>query len=138
MRGILSRSSPQDESVATTYGSWSGKKADLARRAIDYPARHDFTVRWEFSDDDPPPEGIRQLVMSYFGDGEIERTTAGLLRDYLLERLAKTICRPTNGAARIEPPGPGTRRVEWSVATMSRGGRFGQAVYGATARLTPL
>ena len=60
---------------------------DEANRAIRYLVEHDLMVKWDFPDDDPPPDGIRQLLMSYFSDGEIERTTAGLLRDFLVSRL---------------------------------------------------
>ncbi len=62
-------------------------KADLAWQAIDYLVEHDLVVKWNFSEADPPPEEIKRLIATYFSDGEIERTTAWHLRDYLLERL---------------------------------------------------
>ena len=63
------------------------KKADLAWQAIDYLVEHDLVVRWNFPEADPPPEEVKRLIAPYFSDGEIERTTAGHLRDYLVERL---------------------------------------------------
>lgn len=62
-------------------------KADLARQAIAYLEQHDLVLKWGFPQDDPPPDEIKKLIMPYFGDGEIERTTAGFVGDYLVERL---------------------------------------------------
>jgi hypothetical protein len=62
-------------------------KADLAWQAIDYLVEHDLVVKWNFPEADPPPEEVKRLIAPYFSDGEIERTTAGHLRDYLVERL---------------------------------------------------
>jgi hypothetical protein len=63
------------------------EKAELAWQAIDYLVEHDLVVKWTFPEADPPSEEIRKLIAPYFSDGEIERTTAGHLRDYLVERL---------------------------------------------------
>jgi len=62
-------------------------KADLAWQAIDYLVEHDLVLKWGFPEADPPSEEIRHLLMPYFANGEIERTTAGRLRDYLVECL---------------------------------------------------
>ena len=62
-------------------------KADVAWQAIDYLVEHDLVVKWTFPEADPPPEEIRLLLMPYFANGEIERTTAWHLRDYLVECL---------------------------------------------------
>jgi hypothetical protein len=62
-------------------------KADLARQAVKYLEEHDLVFRWDFPQADPPPEEIKKLIMPYFSDGEIERTTSGFLCDYLIERL---------------------------------------------------
>ena len=62
-------------------------KADVAWQAIDYLVEHDLGVKWTFPEADPPSEEIRHLLMPYFANGEIERTTAWHLRDYLVERL---------------------------------------------------
>lgn len=63
------------------------EKAEIARQAIAYLVQTDLALRWEFQEADPPPEGIKSLVMPYLADGEIELTTSRLLRDYLVERL---------------------------------------------------
>jgi hypothetical protein len=63
--------------------------ADLARQAIEYLTGHDFVLAWDFSATEPPPEGIRRLLAPYFADGEIEQTTSGLLREYLVSRLCE-------------------------------------------------
>ncbi len=68
----------------------SGKKADtadLARQAIKYLEEHDLVLKWHFPGANPPPDQVKRLIMSYFSDGEIERTTAGFVGDYLIERL---------------------------------------------------
>jgi len=62
---------------------------DIAKRAIAYLDRHGLVFKWEFPQADPPSDEIRDLLKSYFADGEIERTTAGHLRDYLVERLSE-------------------------------------------------
>jgi len=62
-------------------------KAELAWQAIDYLVEHDLVLKWGFPEADPPSEEIRHLLMPYFANGEIERTTAGRLRDYLVECL---------------------------------------------------
>ena len=62
-------------------------KAELAWQAIDYLVEHDLVVKWTFPEADPPSEEIRHLLMPYFANGEIERTTAWRLRDYLVECL---------------------------------------------------
>jgi len=62
-------------------------KADIARRAIKYLDQNALGVKWDFPQADPPPKEIESLLTSYFADGEIERTTAGHLRNYLIERL---------------------------------------------------
>ena len=62
-------------------------KADLAWQAIDYLVEHDLVVKWSFPEAEPPSEEVKRLIAPYFSDGEIERTTAGHLRDYLVERL---------------------------------------------------
>ena len=62
-------------------------KAELAWQAIDYLVEHDLVVKWDFDAADPPPEDVKRLIAPYFTNGEIERTTAWHLRDYLVECL---------------------------------------------------
>ena len=59
----------------------------MAQQAIDYLVQHDFVLRWEFPEADPPSPEIKRLVMSYLADGEIELTTSSLLCDYLVSGL---------------------------------------------------
>jgi hypothetical protein len=61
----------------------------LARWAISYLKNHAFALKWAFDDADPPPDKIKPLLAQYFAGGEIERTTARLLRGYLIEQLTK-------------------------------------------------
>jgi hypothetical protein len=68
-------------------GRKKADKADLARQAVKYLEEHDLVLKWDFPLDAPPPAEIRRLIMPYFSDGEIERTTSGFLCDYLIERL---------------------------------------------------
>jgi hypothetical protein len=63
------------------------EKAELAWQAIDHLVEHDLVVKWEFDAADPPPDEVKRLIAPYFSDGEIERTTAWRLRDYLVECL---------------------------------------------------
>ena len=74
-------------------------KADLAWQAIDYLVEHDLVVKWSFPEADPPSEEIRHLLMPYFANGEIERTTAGRLRDYLVECLEEDFLLIANEAS---------------------------------------
>jgi hypothetical protein len=62
-------------------------KAALARKAVRYLAQTDLKLKWEFSEDDPPPPEVADLIAGYFSDGEIEATTGSLLCDYLITRL---------------------------------------------------
>ena len=64
-------------------------KADIARRAIKYLDQNALVFEWDFPQAAPPSEEIRNLLKSYFADGEIERTTAGFVCGYLIERLSE-------------------------------------------------
>ena len=64
-------------------------KADIGRRAIKYLEQNALGVKWDFPQADPPPKEIESLLTSYFADGEIERTTAGFVCGYLVERLSE-------------------------------------------------
>ena len=62
-------------------------KADLAKRAIKYLDQNALVFQWDFPQVAPPSDEIRDLLKSYFSNGEIEWTTAGHLRNYLIDRL---------------------------------------------------
>ena len=84
-------------------------KAQLAQRAIDYLVQTDLVVRWDFPDDDPPPEDIKRLLMSYFADGEIEVTTSELLCSYLVSGLREdypSLDEPSRSAHDHAPSSP--------------------------------
>jgi len=44
---------------------------------------------WDFPQAAPPSDEIKNLLKSYFSDGEIEWTTAGFVCGYLVERLSE-------------------------------------------------
>ncbi|MGO9109925.1 MAG: hypothetical protein ACLP9L_11890 [Thermoguttaceae bacterium] len=62
-------------------------KADIATRTIKYLDQNSLVFQWDFLQAAPPSDEIRDLLKSYFADGEIERTSAGFVCGYLVERL---------------------------------------------------
>ena len=96
-------------------------KADIARRAIKYLDQNALVFEWDFPQAAPPSEEIRNLLKSYFADGEIERTTAGFVCGYLIERLSEDYLADEWSHC---APGPVARRYVVSsatTATMIRG-----------------
>ena len=96
-------------------------KADIARRTIKYLDQNALVFEWDFPQAAPPSDEIRNLLKSYFSDGEIEWTTAGFVCGYLVERLSEDyLADEWSDCA----PGPVARRCVVSsvtTATMIRG-----------------
>jgi hypothetical protein len=89
----------------------SRRKADLAKRAIDYLVQHDFKLHWGYDPAEPPPEEVRRLLRPYLDDPEVELTTGALLCDYLVSRLREDWLL-TGGQDRTSCSRP-TCRVVW-------------------------